>query len=174
MPDPRPVIPLAPERWHAIARAAITGRFRRIKRQTADDCIGAALVRFAETAVDGHLHMTISAAGRLACWAAIDFIRNEYGRGEVRKSGNHAARVDPHDTEISDHAADERADVVASVAEQFALARVAELPERLRFVVFMRLAGWEHHEIGAQLGVSESRACQLHREALQELRGRVV
>ena len=50
---------------------------------------------------------------------------------------------------------------------------VAELPKPHRDVVRCRLAGGLLREAGAAIGVSESRACQLEREAVAVLRGRL-
>ena len=55
-------------------------------------------------------------------------------------------------------------------ADQF-LDRVGKLPERLRYVVEQTARGKYLHEIGKALGVSESRASQLLREAEGLLRG---
>jgi RNA polymerase sigma factor for flagellar operon FliA len=53
-------------------------------------------------------------------------------------------------------------------------AAIDELPERLRTVLGLYYQeDCSFREIGAVLGVTESRACQLHTEAVHRIRGRI-
>jgi len=84
-----------------------------------------------------------------------------------------AARDDEEgDRQIADTSAEypEEALTRASVTE-LALERIAELPQRMRFVLLGIYAqGKTLKQVGGELGVSESRVCQIHREALRRLR----
>jgi len=58
--------------------------------------------------------------------------------------------------------------------KQLLAAAIADLPERERAVILLRYHEALYlHEIGRLLGVSESRVCQIHAEAMQRLRRRL-
>jgi RNA polymerase sigma factor for flagellar operon FliA len=85
-----------------------------------------------------------------------------------------AARGDDEegDREIADATAafPEEAMTRASVTE-LALEGIAKLPERMRHVLLeIYTQGKTLKQVGAELGVTESRVCQIHREALRKLR----
>ncbi|RPJ38161.1 MAG: hypothetical protein EHM35_05125, partial [Planctomycetaceae bacterium] len=76
----------------------------------------------------------------------------------------------PHSNEVLEtHARDNVTPERAYCCKE-SLKEVDALPERERRMLLMYAMGWRFHELGAMEGIGESRACQIVKQARQNLR----
>lgn len=77
-------------------------------------------------------------------------------------------------TDVADHSIDPRQEAEQDALRKATATAIANLPERERLVMALYYdEELNLKEIGAVLGVSESRACQIHGQALVRLRARM-
>lgn len=153
---------VTPDRWPAIAAAALRDT---VPVHLYEDAVGAGLLRLAELHAKGMKFDRPTHAGVIARNAGIDFVRETLGR-EGQKS---ASQFIPETTALAE--ADLAKNLDDGLMVHALRAQVQDRPHhndrtrdsrrRHRMVLVMLEAGFSRLEIAAELGISESRVCQM-------------